>query len=139
MLKGISQLIMPELLMLLADMGHCEELLLADRNFPAGKFCHKVLVAPGTDIPAMLNAIIPLWPLDYKSQPLLMPTSSCKDDNQKLAKIYCEIIRQFVPDAPDIQFIGAKAFYSRAGGCRVCVVTGDSHRFANLIIRKGVL
>ena len=139
MLKGISPLIAPELLMLLSEMGHGEEILLADANFPAGKFCSKVIQLPGADIPALLAAVMPLWTLDYKTQPFYMPAGSNGCDNRELAKLYLDIINRSNCDVPGMEFLSGEEFYTRAGRVRVCVVTGERRRFANLIIRKGVL
>lgn len=138
MLRGISPLIAPELLMILSEMGHGETMLLADANFPAGKYCRRVLHAPGVDITQLLAAIMPLWVLDYKCPPLAMPSSNNGCDNTPLASEYLGIIRGSIPAAPEIEFIDGEDFYRRAGETRVAVVTGDLHRFANLIVRKGV-
>ncbi len=138
MLRGISPLISPELLMLLADMGHGESLLLADANFPAGKYCRKVLHLPGTDIQQLLAAILPLWVLDYKRPPLIMPECTISPGNRDLAEQYLELARQTVPKVPFPEFLQGDNFYREAMETRVCVVTGDLRRFANLIIRKGV-
>ena len=138
MLRGISPLISPELLMLLADMGHGESLLLSDANFPAGKYCRKVLHAPNTDIQQLLAAIMPLWVLDYKRPPLIMPESTITPGNLDLAEKYLGIVHQTLQDVPPPEFLKGDAFYREAMETRVCVVTGDLRRFANLIIRKGV-
>ena len=138
MLRGISPLISPELLMILAEMGHGESILFADANFPAGKFCRHVIQAPGTEIPALLGGVMPLWTLDYKTQPLFMPKSNTECCNVGLSEKYLEIVRRSIPSAPAIEFLNGDEFYEQAKGVRACVVTGDLHRFANLIVRKGV-
>lgn len=132
-------MISPQLLQLLAEMGHGEEILLADANFPAGKYCSNVIQLPGADNPALLAAMIPLWSLDYKMPPLIMPQSNADCSNVDIKEEYQQIIRREIPEAPEIIFAEGEAFYRRAAGVRVCVVTGERRRFANLIIRKGVL
>jgi len=132
-------LISPPLLQLLAEMGHGEEILLADANFPAGKYCRNVIQLPGADNPALLAAIIPLWSLEYKEPPLIMPQSNIDCSNVAIKEEYQQIIRREIPDAPEIVLVGGDVFYRRAADVRVCVVTGERRRFANLIIRKGVL
>ena len=60
-------------------------------------------------------------------------------DNRELAKLYLDIINRSNCDVPGLEFLSGEEFYTRAGRVRVCVVTGERRRFANLIIRKGVL
>ena len=70
MLKGISPVISPELLKILAEMGHGAELVLADAHFPGHTYCKKVIRADGIRIPDLLEGIIPL------SNSTAMPTRS---------------------------------------------------------------
>jgi L-fucose mutarotase len=72
MLKGISPVISPELLKTLAEMGHGDELVLADAHFPGHTFCRKEIRADGLRIPALLEGILPLFELDSYSDPLIM-------------------------------------------------------------------
>jgi L-fucose mutarotase len=71
MLKGISPLISPAILEVLARMGHGDEIILADAHFPGETFNQRVLRADGLRIPALLEAILPLFELDqYVAHPL---------------------------------------------------------------------
>jgi len=58
MLKVISPLISPQLLEVLAHMGHGDEIILADAHFPAESFSKRVLRADGLRIPDLLEAIV---------------------------------------------------------------------------------
>lgn len=64
MLKGISPLISPELLKVLCEMGHGDEIVLADANFPAESMGQRVVRADGIGAAELLRAILPLFPLD---------------------------------------------------------------------------
>ena len=64
MLKGIHPAISPELLKVLAEMGHGDEIILADAHFPAHSFNDQVLRADGLKITTLLDAILPLFELD---------------------------------------------------------------------------
>jgi L-fucose mutarotase len=64
MLKGINPVICPELLKIMAEMGHGDELILADAHFPGHTFCKKVVRGDGLQIPDLLEGIIPLFELD---------------------------------------------------------------------------
>ena len=75
MLKGISPIISPDLLKALAEMGHGDELVIADGNFP----CHSVgkdaivIRADGHGVPEILDAILELIPLDtYTEKPVAL-------------------------------------------------------------------
>ena len=73
MLKGIHPAISPELLKILAEMGHGDELVLSDAHFPAHQLHHKVIRADGVDIPTLLLGITPLFEFDqYVEAPLAM-------------------------------------------------------------------
>ncbi|MDR3309290.1 MAG: L-fucose mutarotase, partial [Tannerella sp.] len=65
MLKGIDPIISPELLKILAEMGHGDEIVFGDSNFPAASHAQRLVRADGHSITALLDAILPLFPLDY--------------------------------------------------------------------------
>ncbi|NDA99589.1 MAG: ribose ABC transporter, partial [Betaproteobacteria bacterium] len=64
MLKGISPLLSPELLHILASMGHGDEIVLADANFPAATHAKRLVRLPGLSAPAVLDAVLSVLPLD---------------------------------------------------------------------------
>ena len=85
MLKGIPEILSPELLKVLCEMGHSDRIIIADGNFPAesmGKNC-KVIRADGHGVPELLDAILTLFPLDtYVEKPVnlmqVMPGDTAK-------------------------------------------------------------
>ena len=60
MLKGIDPILSPELLKILAEMGHGDEIILADAHFPGHTFCKKIIRYDGVRIPNLLKGILPL-------------------------------------------------------------------------------
>lgn len=73
MLKGISPLISPELLAVLARMGHGDEIILSDAHFPGESLNHTIIRADGLPVDKLLEAILPLFELDsYADNPLIM-------------------------------------------------------------------
>ena len=72
MLKGISPLLSPDLLTVLYQMGHGDEIVLADAHFPGHTIGPKVIRADGLKIADLLDAIIPLFELDSYADPLYM-------------------------------------------------------------------
>jgi len=140
MLKGISPLFSPELLADLYRMGHGDEIVLADAHFPGHSTNPHVLRADGLPIPALLEAILPLFALDtYVSDPVVM--MACVPGDQPdptVAGSYQALLEQHAPGTPEIQFIERFAFYERAARAYAVVMTGDTRKYANLILKKGV-
>ncbi len=64
MLKGIPGIISPELLKILHEMGHGDDLVIGDSNFPAASNAKRLVRADGHGVPEMLDAILSLFPLD---------------------------------------------------------------------------
>ena len=140
MLIGINPIISPDLLKILAEMGHGDEIVLADAHFPGHTFCPKnVLRGDGLQIPDLLEGIIPLFELDSYDDPLIMmaPVEGDQLDPQGEAD-YMEAILRHAPDAPDPKRIGRFDFYDRAEKAFACVITGTTAKYGNIILKKGV-
>ena len=139
MLKGISPVISPELLKIMAEMGHGDELVLADAHFPGHTFCKTVIRADGLCIPALLEGILPLLELDSYADPLIMMAAveGGKLD-PKVEASYMKAVRKSVPNAPSVKRIDRFAFYDRAEKAFACVMTGELAKYGNIILKKGV-
>ncbi len=140
MLKGISPLISPELLAVLARMGHGDEIVLADAHFPGESFNSRVLRADGIRIPDLLAAILPLFELDaYVPHPLAMMAAVEGDTlDPKVEKSYLERIHITNPSAPTIERIDRFAFYERTKCAFAVVMTGETAKYGNILLKKGV-
>ena len=140
MLKGINPIVSPDLLKILAEMGHGDEIVLSDAHFPGHTFCSKnVLRGDGLHIPDLLEGIIPLFELDSYADPLTMmaPVEGDLLDPAVEAS-YMEAIRKHAPNAPAAKRIGRFEFYDRAEKAFACVVTGTTAKYGNIILKKGV-
>lgn len=139
MLKGISKIISPELLMVLDQMGHGDEIVFSDGNFPGESIGNIVLRADPCGVPELLRAILPLFPLDtYDDNVYLMDKSPCDRDMEiPIWKEYEAIAAEYTDKKP--VFIDRYAFYDRARKAYAVVVTGESAVYANVILRKGVV
>ncbi|WP_375752863.1 L-fucose mutarotase [Vibrio sp. HN007] len=140
MLKGIHPAISPELLEVLCEMGHGDEILLADAHFPAGTFGKKVIRADGVGVATLLNGIIPLFELDqYCDEPLVMMQAVENDtlDPQVEAK-YRFAINKTLAEIPTIARVERFAFYERVKDCYAVVLTGETAKYGNIILKKGV-
>jgi len=138
MLRGISNLLSPELLKILAEMGHGDELVLGDGNFPAASHAQRLVRADGHTIPALLDAILPLFPLDYAVDfsGVLMDS---RNTEPAVWKTYKEKLSAYPDGDKQFLIVSKPEFYTRAKNAYCVVATSESARFANLIIRKGII
>ena len=140
MLKGISPLFSPELLAVLYRMGHGDEIVLADAHFPGDSVNSFVLRADGLKIADLLDAIIPLFELDeYVDDAVVMMACVPGDEpDPQVEADYQAAIARHATNAPKIQFIERFAFYDRAKTASVVVITGETRKYGNVILKKGV-
>lgn len=140
MLKGINPMIGPELLKILAEMGHGDEIVLSDAHFPGHTCCPKnVLRGDGLQIPDLLEGILPLFELDSYAPPLIMMAAVEGDElDPQVESDYMDAIRRHAPDASAPERIDRFAFYERAARAYGCVITGTTAKYGNIILKKGV-
>ncbi len=140
MLKGISPLISPRLLEVMARMGHGDELLLADAYFPGESLNNRVIRADGIKIPELLEAILPLFEIDtYVSEPVIMMSSVEGDElDPKVEQTYLKKIAKTNPEICSVKRIDRFAFYDRAKKAFAVVMTGETAKYGNIMITKGV-
>ncbi|MEM6562121.1 MAG: L-fucose mutarotase [Planctomycetota bacterium] len=140
MLKGISPLIGPDLLATLCRMGHGDEIILADAHFPGDSVGVPVLRADGLAIPALLDGILPLLELDaYVDAPLAMMAVVAGDtEDPAVRQSYLDVAARHVDPLPEVERVERFAFYERARGAFAVVMTGDTAKYGNLILKKGV-
>jgi L-fucose mutarotase len=139
MLKGISSLISPELLKILAEMGHGDEIVFGDSNFPAASHAQHLVRADGHSITALLAATLPLFPLDYAvdfSAVLMQWRGDCEPE---VWSRYREILGAEPEGDKPFLTLQKPDFYERASKAWCVVATGEAEAFANIIIRKGVI
>lgn len=140
MLKGISPLISPKLLATLARMGHGDEIVLADAHFPGEKYNDFVIRADGLKIADLLDAILPLFELDaYVDFPLIMMEAVDGDQlDSKVEKSYLKSIQKTNQDINSIKRIERFDFYHRTEEAFAVVMTGETAKYGNIILKKGV-
>lgn len=141
MLKGIPKIISPELLKVLMEMGHSDELVLTDGNFPAASHARRLVRCDGHDISELLDAILQLFPLDqYVEKPAgLMAVMSGDPTETPIWAEYKSIIQNRTGLTDPCAEIERFAFYERAKSAYAVIATGESALYANLILKKGVV
>ena len=141
MLKGISPLISPELIKILMEMGHGDELVIGDGNFPAASVAQRLVRADGIAIPPLLEGILQLFPLDpYVERPVgLMAVVSGDPYQPTIWKEYETIVRKYEPDFKGFDLVERFEFYERAKQAYAVLATGEGALYANIILKKGVI
>lgn len=142
MLKGISSLITPELLKVLAEMGHGDELVIADGNFPSASIGKRCLRLDGHGGAEVMKAIIHLFPLDdFVDAPLAVmevPDGMFAGNKAPIWDDFAVIAKTDLPSAR-FDFMGHEAFIERARKAYAVIQTGECALYANVILRKGVV
>ena len=140
MLKGVSPLLSPELLATLCRMGHGDEIVLADAHFPGESLGPAVIRADGLKVADLLDAILPLFELDsYVDSPLVMMAAVKGDKlDPAVEKAYRKAVDQHAPRTPPIARIDRFAFYDRARTAFAIVMTGETAKYGNILLKKGV-
>ena len=141
MLKGIPSILSPELLKILMEMGHGDELVLADGNFPSASIAQRLVRCDGHGVPELLDAILRLFPLDpYVQMPVaLMQVVPGDRVETPIWDTYRGIINKHEPAGAGIENIERFAFYERAKRAYAVVATGEKALYANIILKKGVV
>lgn len=139
MLKGIPSIISPELLKILMEMGHGDEIVIGDGNFPAAGIAKRLVRCDGHSVPAILDAILKLMPLDtYVDAPVaLMEVVPGDPVVPVIWDEYREIIKKY--QDVKIEYVERFAFYDRAKEAYAVVTTGETALYANVILKKGVV
>ena len=143
MLKNVPAILSPSLLKTLMEMGHGDELVIRDGNFPAesvGK-CSVVIRADGHGVSELLDAILTLMPLDqYADNPVgLMEVVPGDPTVPTIWDEYKRILKKHDPDHCGIEMIERFAFYERAKKAYAVVASGETAIYANILLRKGVV
>jgi L-fucose mutarotase len=139
MLKGIAPCISPDLLKVLAEMGHGDEVVLADAHFPGHRMNGCVLRADGLTITTLLDGILPLFELDSYADPLVMMAAVPGDQlDPSVEARYMEVVRRHAPGNGLPVRLDRFAFYDRARTAFAVVMTGETAKYGNLLLKKGV-
>lgn len=139
MLKKIPAIISPELLKVLMEMGHGDEIVLADGNFPAASCARRLVRADGHGVPELLEAILELFPLDtYQTPVYLMEKSAGDNVPTPIWDIFDKTVKKYEPLAKTA-LVERFAFYEQAKRAYAVVATGESALYANIILKKGVV
>lgn len=141
MLKNISSLLSPDLLKILAEMGHGDEIVLADSNFPAASHAAFLVRADGHSVPDLLTAILKLFPLDtfVESPAAVMEPVDEVASEPAVWSDYRDIMNAAEGREILLSRVERYQFYDRAKTAYAIVATGETAIYGNLILKKGVI
>ncbi|WP_448162826.1 RbsD/FucU family protein [Bacillus mobilis] len=141
MLKGIPKIMSPDLMKILLEMGHGDEIVLADGNFPAASCGAKLIRCEGHGVLEVLQATLQFFPLDTYSDHSVSLMKVVKGDptTPSIWETYDAVIKQYDTHFDSFEMIDRFAFYERAKKAYAIVATSESALYANIILKKGVV
>lgn len=140
MLKKIPKILSPQLVKTVMEMGHGDEIVIADGNFPCHTISQHVVRADGLSGREILQALMELFPLDSYSthQVFLMEVVQGDTYIPEIWDDYKAIL-QDSGEPYSICYLERFAFYERAKSSYAVVATGEEALYANIILKKGVV
>ena len=141
MLKGIPTIISPDLIKILMEMGHGDELVIADGNFPAASVAQRLVRADGLGCTPLLDAILQILPLDtYVEKPVALMAVVPGDPYKPVIwDEYRHVIATHEPGFQDFEYVERFAFYERARQAYAVLASSEMALYANIILKKGVI
>ena len=141
MLKGIPARISPELMYTLMKMGHGDELVLADGNFPADSIARRIVRADGLGVPEVLEAVLQFFPLDPYVDAAAFVMQPVPGDPPKppIWKKFKQLLDAAEGKSVELKQVERFAFYEQAKQAYAVVATSETALYANLILKKGVV
>lgn len=141
MLRGIPKILSPDLVKYMMEMGHSDFLVLADANFPGSANAKRLVRMDSGCIPEMLEAILSLYPLDtFVTDTVKLMRNLPSEPIPEVWETYRSIIIAYDKDEAftDFVFLDRLDFYEITQNAYVVVQTGDTSRYGNIILQKGV-
>lgn len=142
MLKNVNKLLSPELLKILCEMGHGDEIVIADGNFPSASLGQRVIRADGLGGAEILDAVLSVIPLDtYADYNVILMNLTPSDEGKVNPTIWSEYEKIANEHDENVKLGGIERmkFYERAKTAYAVVATGERQIYANIILKKGVV
>ena len=141
MLKGVPAILSPELLKVMMEMGHGDELVIGDGNFPAASMARRLIRADGHGVPELLEAIMKFFPLDgFVDRPAaLMQVVPGDSTRPTIWEKYRSILKAADANFKDFELVERFDFYERSKQAYAILATGEAAIYANIILKKGIV
>lgn len=139
MLKNISPVVSPELIKILMEAGHGDEIVIGDGNFPAASIARRLVRLDGCGVNEVLDAVLKLIPLDsYSQAPVALMDNGDPENPPPVWKEYEKTVAANEGERK-FELVERFEFYERAKKAYAVVATGETAVYANIILRKGVV
>ncbi len=141
MLRGIDPILSPDLLRVLRAMGHGDDVVIADANFPGESIARTLIRLDGIDAPRVVRAVLSVMPLDtfVEDPALTMAVVGDPDTVSPVVTLFQQAIDEIADNPVRIRAIERFAFYERARSAFAVIQTGEQRLYGNLILKKGVI
>ena len=144
MLKGMSKLFTGDLLKALCDMGHGDKAAIVDANFPAYTIGKRVISFPGSSATEILEAILPVFPLDHvEANPALLMDMTDEDravmEEPDIWDEFSDMVHRAYGDSRVVGKLSRNDFYQMSKECYVIIKSGEERLYGNIILFKGVV
>lgn len=137
MLKGINPILSPELLKILCEMGHGDEIIIADGNFPGASLARNLVRADGLGCVEVLDAVLSVFPLDkVDTKNFILMATSENEPTPTIWKEYETVLKKHEPDA-HMEELERFAYYERAKKAYAVITTSELSLYANILLKKG--
>lgn len=141
MLRNIPKILPPDLVKYMMEMGHADYMVIADAGFPGTAHAKRLVRMDSVEIPALLEAILPFFPLDYfVEDPVRLMQKLPQEPEVEIWNTYRELLEKYDKDNAfkEFHYLDRLPFYAEAEKAFVVVQTGDTSRYGNIILQKGV-
>jgi len=139
MVRGIPDLVSPELLKVLSEMGHGDDLVIGDLNFPAASNARHLVRLDGHTLEPVLKAILDLIPLDtFVPSPVSLMKVVGGGEEPEVQKVIRRQVAVWDPRPEAVGLVDRFAFYEQARKAYAIVTTSETRLYACLVLKKGV-
>jgi L-fucose mutarotase len=141
MLKGLSPILSPDLLQVLRSMGHGDEIVVVDANFPADSMAQRLVRLDGLPVTAVTDAILSVMPLDdfVPEAAWRMEVVGDPAAEQPIFAEFRDLLARHEGSGFKLASLERFAFYERAQAAYAIVATGETRLYGNIILKKGVV
>ncbi|MDO4273735.1 MAG: RbsD/FucU domain-containing protein [Eubacteriales bacterium] len=141
MLRNIPKILPPDLVKYMMEMGHADVMILADANYPGTSHARHIIRMDSVEIPELLEAILPFFPLDnFIPNPVRLMKNLPTEPVPEIWNTYRDLLEKYDKDNAfhEFDFMDRLPFYGESEKAYVIVQTGDTSRYANIVLQKGV-
>lgn len=141
MLKKIPKILSPDLLKILSEMGHGDEIVISDGNYPAASNARNLVRCDGLGVSEILKNILELFPLDKTIEKPVSLMAVAEDDSYEpiIWEEFQEVLEKSEEDNINIEYLERFEFYERGKNAYAIITTSESALYANVILKKGVI